>query len=140
MSIDVKFTVRYESPIETVFATATDVSRMDEWSAKAIRSISDGPVGVGTRFTLVTDFMGVEYPVNYTVTAYEPGRKFAYKSGGATPNEINMTFAPTDEGTALTFEVSVKVSGLLAPMVKNNIREKTQNNLIKLAEILPEED
>ncbi len=139
MAIDVKYTARVNCPVKTVFETVTDIPRMVEWSsAREIHVLTEGPARAGTQFELITDFMGVEYRQVYTVTAIELNRKFTYGSSGFGANESNMTFEPADEGTLITFKLSVKVSSLLASAFKGKISKTAESNLIRLVELLEE--
>lgn len=145
MSIDLKYNVRIHQPVETVFGLVADLPQMKRWAAKEVRNVSPGPVGVGAGFQLLTEFMGMDQTVDYKVSRYEPCEKFAYRSSGATANEVIMTFTPFDDGpeekgTLLTFELSVKVSGLFSPMVKGGIKKQVEGNLTRLVEVLEGED
>jgi uncharacterized protein YndB with AHSA1/START domain len=135
MSIDVKYNVKVSRPVENVFAVVTDLPHMKDYAAKDILNISKGPVGVGTTFQLVTDFMG-EHTVDYKIVGFEPNKRFAYSSSGMNANEINMTFTPIEEGTQLTFELSVKVSGLLSPMLKGSLKEYVVGILTRLVNLI----
>jgi uncharacterized protein YndB with AHSA1/START domain len=135
MSIDVKYNVKISRPVEEVFAVVTDLPHMKDYAAKDILNISKGPVGVGTTFQLVTDFMG-EHTVNYKIVGFDPNKKFAYSSFGMNANEITMTFTPIEEGTQLTFELSVKVSGLLSPMLKGSLKEYVVGILTRLVNLI----
>jgi len=135
MSIDVKYNVKISRPVEEVFAVVTDLPHMKDYAAKDILNISKGPVGVGTTFQLVTDFMG-EHTVDYKIVGFEPSEKFAYSSFGMNANEIVMTFTPTEEGTQLTFALSVKVSGLLSPMLKGSLKEYVVGILTRLVNLI----
>jgi uncharacterized protein YndB with AHSA1/START domain len=135
MSIDVKYNVKISRPVEEVFAVVTDLPHMKDYAAKDILNISKGPVGVGTTFQLVTDFMG-EHTVDYKIVGFDPNKKFAYSSSGMNANEINMTFTPIEEGTQLTFELSVKVSGLLSPMLKGSLKEYVVGILTRLVNLI----
>jgi len=135
MSIDVKYNVKISRPVEEVFAVVTDLPHMKDYAAKDILNISKGPVGVGTTFQLVTDFMG-EHTVDYKIVGFEPNKRFAYSSSGMNANEINMTFTPIEEGTQLTFELSVKVSGLLSPMLKGSLKEYVVGILTRLVNLI----
>lgn len=133
MSIDLKYTAQIERPLEIVCAAVTDLPRMPEWfSVKEIRNISDGPLSVGTRFQLVKEIMGTERVIDYTVTAYEPCEKFAYRSFSPITSRVTMTLTPQESGTRLTFELSVKLNALLASAVKGSIRKETQEDLARL--------
>jgi hypothetical protein len=135
MSIDVKYNVKVSRPVENVFAVVTDLPHMKDYAAKDILNISKGPVGVGTTFQLVTDFMG-EHTVDYKIVGFDPNKRFAYSSSGMNANEINMTFTPIEEGTQLTFELSVKVSGLLSPMLKGSLKEYVVGILTRLVNLI----
>ncbi len=135
MSIDVKYNVKISRPVEEVFAVVTDLPHMKDYAAKDILNISKGPVGVGTTFQLVTDFMG-EHTVDYKIVGFEPNKKFAYSSAGMNANEITMTLTPIEEGTQLTFELSVKVSGLLSPMLKGSLKEYVVGILTRLVNLI----
>jgi carbon monoxide dehydrogenase subunit G len=135
MSIDVKYNVKISRSVEEAFAVVTDLPRMKDYAAKDILNISPGPVGVGTTFQLVTDFMG-EHTVDYKIVGFEPSKKFAYSSSGMNANEITMTFTPIDEGTQLTFELSVKAPGLLAPMLKGSLKEYVTGILTRLVTLI----
>jgi carbon monoxide dehydrogenase subunit G len=51
-------------------------------------------------------------------------------------NEIIMTFTPTEDGTQLTFALSVKVSGLLSPMLKGSLKEYVVGILTRLVNLI----
>lgn len=135
MSIDVKYNLKIGRPVDQVFAIVADLPRMKDYAAKDILNISAGPVGVGTTFQLVTDFMG-EHTVDYKIVGFKRDEKFAYSSAGMNANEITMTFTPIDQGTQLTFELSVKVSGLLSPMLKGSLKEYVVGILTRLVNLI----
>ncbi len=140
MSIDLKYTAQIERPIEIVCAAVTDINQISRWfSVKEVRNISEGPLEVGTKFQVVTEFMGSDHVIDYQVTDYEPCKKFIYASDGAYPTEVKMMLEPIDDGTALTFEFSVKVSRLLAPIIKEPLRKQTRGDVERLVEMLHEE-
>ncbi len=139
MSIDLKYTAQIERPIEVVCAAVSDLNQMSKWfSVKEVRNISEGPLEVGKKFQVVTEFMGSDQVIDYQVTDYEPCKKFIYSSDGAYPTEVKMLLEAVDGGTALTFEFSVKVSRMLAPMIKKPLRRQTRSDLERLVEMLQE--
>ena len=70
-------TVVIPRPPEEVFDYLADFATTEEWDpgiVKATRT-SEGPIGVGSTFDLVSDFRGREIPVTYEITEYDrPGR------------------------------------------------------------------
>ncbi|HEX4954681.1 MAG TPA: SRPBCC family protein [Thermoanaerobaculia bacterium] len=117
------------APRERVFAAATDFANAASFiqAIDKIEMLTEGPVGVGTRFretrivfgrpaTEEMKVTGFDPPGSYTLTAeshgarYETVFSFAEKSGGT---EVEMRFAVTP----LTF--MAKVMGfLMRPMMK----------------------
>ncbi len=124
-------------PAGQVFARVADLAHMTDWSsAKEVRNISQGPLGVGTTFQLVSDLAGGDYVVDYEVTAYKPGHEFAYVSEGAAPTRVTWTFKPAGDRTEVGFHLEVRVSPLLSPLIQGKIKKQTQNDLLRLGEIL----
>ncbi len=136
MSLDLKYSAQIDRPVEAVCSAVSDLKRMSEWfSVKEIRRIS-GPLAVGTQFQIVTEVMGEDRVMDFTVTGYEPCRRFVYSSSGKYPVTITMTLNPLEAGTHLTFEFSIKVSRLVAPMVKKPLSKQTEADLNRLVTML----
>jgi len=62
------------SPQSEVFAYAADFSNIGDWDPGVVASskMTDGPVGVGTRYQLEVKFVTGMIPMVYEITAYEP--------------------------------------------------------------------
>ena len=92
---------------ETLWAMVSDVTRMGEWSPEttscAWRKGATGPV-VGARFAGTNRNGRRRWSTNCTVSAAEPGRRFAFRvdAGPVGIAEWAYTFEPSATGTVVT--------------------------------------
>jgi uncharacterized membrane protein len=121
-------------PAGEVFAFLEDVTNNTKW-LKGMRSCTwttDPPVGVGSRYEQVAQFLGKEIRTSFEVTVHEPGRAVTIESreGSSFPLRVTRTVEPLDdERCRVTELVESDPSGfyrimqpLLRMMVARNIR------------------
>lgn len=72
------------APIERVWQVLADVEGQPRWmrDMKAVRVLTPGPVGVGTRGEARVRIFGMEVLDPITITAFEPPRRFAIRHEG----------------------------------------------------------
>jgi uncharacterized protein YndB with AHSA1/START domain len=134
MSIDLKFSVLIDSPVETVCQAVSDLPRMPEWfSVEEVRNIT-GPLAVGTSFEVVTETMGSRRVMAYQVEQYEPCKRFVYHSRGKYPSAIDLALDDQGEATRLTLRFQLKVNSLAARMLRDPLRKQLVADLSRLAE------
>ena len=104
-----------QQPVERVFEYLTDVEKHVEWSGtlsfglERINKLTDGPLGVGSRFRSVGKLShraGVED--NSTVTELEPNERLAWETvseGAGQENTFRWayTLRPRGDATNLTY-------------------------------------
>jgi hypothetical protein len=128
------------APPEKVFAVASDFRN----AAGRLRGITkmelltDGPVGVGTRFRETRVMFGREATETMTVTAFDPPRGYALgaESCGCRYH-IEFRFTPKDGGTDLEMRFEgrpltlvAKVLGfLMGPMISKNCAKESEKDL-----------
>ena len=87
---------------EDVFALLSDITNHSQWSKTAYRTekTSDGPVGVGTTYKSWgwLPGKGKEYPNEVKITAFDPGRRFAFDAADPRGPVIPSDFVLTPEG------------------------------------------
>lgn len=73
-----------DAPIERVWETLAAVEDQPRWmhDMKAVRLLSTGTVGVGTRAEAEIRIFGVQVVDPITITAFEPPRRFAIRHEG----------------------------------------------------------
>lgn len=73
-----------DAPVERVWQVLADVEGQPRWmhDMKAVRVLTPGPVGVGTRGEADVRIFGMEVLDPITITAFEPPRRFAIRHDG----------------------------------------------------------
>jgi hypothetical protein len=108
-------------PIEEVFDVATCLKRCVVWQASIVGSekISEGPVGVGTRYRHQVKFLGIKSETHPVVTVWEPPHRMAYQdASGPSTFDVHFTCEPTPEGVKFTVNVSGEPKGVLANLTE----------------------
>ena len=84
----------------------------------AIRPLSEGPIGPGSRAVMVREEYGRRTEGTYEVTAFEPGRLVAARHlDGPMDFEISFGFTPVDAAsTDLTVSVAMALRGRMRPL------------------------
>ena len=102
-------------PADEVFAYLADFSNTAEWDpgVATATQTSDGPVGLGSTFDLVTLFRGREVPVTYEVTVYEPNSRVVLV--GRNPrftgtDDIGVT--PEGDGARVSWNAQFEMQGV----------------------------
>jgi carbon monoxide dehydrogenase subunit G len=123
-----------EAPVATVFARASDVRGWADCISgiERVEVLTDGPIGVGTRFRETRIMFKKEATEEMEITAFEPPRRYALagescgcryqteitcEPAGASKTRVRMTF----ESTPLTFAAKV-LSVLMRPMMKMMVK------------------
>ena len=114
---------RVDRPVDEVFALWADLERSPEYSAASVerRKLTDGPIGVGTRYHAVDRWPGRTVQFTVEVTAFESPDHMAAGWSGPMSGGWDARFGAADGGTDLTFMTRMEpagVMGLLAPLMK----------------------
>lgn len=135
-------TVFINRPVDEVFAFVIDLRNGKMWQAGFIESrpMSEEPIGVGSKFQDVREFLGRHIVSEGEVIAYEPAQKFGLKVGfGPVPFMGIFNFEPDEDGTKMTF-VGEGEPGfffkLLEPVVMWAFRKRMEENFATLKEVL----
>lgn len=141
--IEIEKSAVINRPVEDVFAYVTDVENEPQWISEVmkVRMTSDGPVGVGTTYDNIVQFLGREIVDPHEVVQYEPNSKFAFKSySGQISFEGTHSFEATSDGdTKFTFEAKGETGNLFKlaePIVNRMINRQWETNVANLKELL----
>jgi uncharacterized membrane protein len=133
MKLDTEIVV--DRPIEEVFAAWADLERSPEWAAPVIerRKVSDGPLGVGTRFHAIDQFPGRRVAFDLEITAYEPHSHMAATWFKPMEGGWDARFSDAGGGTHLAMHAEMRPTGLMrllspvmAPWAKRQMRKDLQ--------------
>jgi uncharacterized protein YndB with AHSA1/START domain len=138
----IETTVVINHPIEDVFAFVSNIEELSQWAGPVLeaKQTSEGPVGVGTTLTRVTQFLGRRLETTHEVTEYEPNRKISFKSSsGPIPIEERFTFESVEDGTKGTFSSEVEAGGffkLAEPIVARMLKRQMESDVNNLKDML----
>jgi hypothetical protein len=111
-------TVTVGRTAEEVFAFVSDPTNDVRWhdNVLAARKVSEGPIGVGSRFEWDAKFLG-RRKVDLEMTRYEPPRlaETRLRSGWLRAT-VRYRVEPRDGGTAVTRSVGIPVPRVLRPL------------------------
>ena len=106
-------------PVEGVFDFVADERNELRYNPRMVRAelISEGPIGVGTRFRAELRTMGRTVPMTVEFTAYErPWRVGSLTSSAMMETEGALTFESIPGGTRMRWSWNVRPRGLLRLM------------------------
>jgi len=126
---------------EVVFTYLSDPEKMIQWMpVKNVRLLTDGPVGVGSKFSLAASFLGQSLETIAEITAYDEPKLFAAKvTSGPMAIERGYTLLPTDEGTQLVIVAEGEAGGffkLAQPLLASAMNKQVHDQLNKLKQLL----
>jgi carbon monoxide dehydrogenase subunit G len=108
--------VHSSRPREEVFAYLSDFSSTQEWDPGVVEAerVGDGPVGVGTEFHLVAEFLGRQTPLTYRITEFDPPNAVTFRGENASVISLDrITFEPADTGTRVTYDADLALKGAM---------------------------
>jgi uncharacterized membrane protein len=112
-------TVTINRPVDAVFAYVTDGMNGSKWRSGVLETEHVSGSGLGAVYR-----QGVKGPggrrvaADYEVTAFEPGRRMAFKAiAGPVRPAGEFRFADVDGSTRLTFSLDAQLSGWKAVLM-----------------------
>lgn len=93
--------IAIDAPIERVWEVLADIEGQPRWmhDMKAVRVLTPGPVGVGTRGEADVRIFGMEVLDPITITAFEPPRRFAIRHEGQFSGEGDIALDAGADGS-----------------------------------------
>ena len=128
-------------PPAEVWTIVADLEQAPDWVTDiiSVTKETDGPVGVGTRYSERVNVNGTEGAATMEVTRYDPPRVFANRGEGGPAKFTTMfTLEPDGDGTKVTHSYTMKMSGfmkMMEPMMKGWMRKNSEASVKKLQEL-----
>lgn len=113
---------RYRASIETLwtpdeaFAYLSNFSTSAEWDPGVVEAdrVGTAPVGEGTEFRLVAQFLGRKAPLSYRVVEFEPATAVTFLGENATVvARDRITFETIPTGTRVSYDADLRLKGPL---------------------------
>jgi uncharacterized protein YndB with AHSA1/START domain len=131
-----------DRPVEDVFAYVGDQTNAPAWQAGLIEvtRTTEGPIGVGTKHTIVRTFMRRRMEADNEYVAYEPNERIAFKiTSGAARMEASYFFEVVDGGTRLTSRIEMDSSGFMSlaePLIAAGLKREMKAAFRVLKDLL----
>jgi carbon monoxide dehydrogenase subunit G len=109
-----------DAPADVVFDLMTDLDQADSRisSIVHIEKLTDGPVGVGTRFRETRLMLGKEDTEEMVFTAFNPGKSFTIECDSCgTHHAVHHDLAAVDGGTQITVTFEMKPMSIMAKIM-----------------------
>jgi dehydrogenase/reductase SDR family protein 12 len=109
-------TIETNLPLDVAFPFVADFANSERWDPGVRSSIrvDDGPVAVGATYKLEVRMGGRSAPMEYRVTAFEPGRRVVLAGRGSGVTAVDeISFTQTESGTHIDYVADIKLGGVL---------------------------
>ncbi|MGH2356881.1 MAG: SRPBCC family protein [Candidatus Limnocylindria bacterium] len=129
-------------PVEEVFAVLSNLENNPKWSSAALeaKTISAGPIGVGTRARFVGKFLGRRIESESEITEFEPNRKLAFQNmSGPFPFRGSLTVEAIEGETRVNADFEAEPGGffkLAEPLFMSMGRRQFENDLANLKKLM----
>ena len=120
-------------PLDEAFAFVADFANAAQWDPGVASSerLDDGPVRIGARYRLGVRMGGRVAPMEYRVTAYEPGRRVVLAGTGSGVEAVDeIVFTATSAGTRIDYTADIRLRGwmrLAAPFAGGALARIVRN-------------
>jgi uncharacterized protein YndB with AHSA1/START domain len=134
-------TVTIRQTPEKVFSYLSDLEKIKQWTPfKNLTLKTEGPLGVGSRFTQALEIIGKTIESEVEITGYDAPKFLSLKSiSGPVNFEQRFTLLPTAEGSQLEAVLEGVPTGLLKaaqPLLKPAVEKQLNDQVKKLKQLL----
>lgn len=128
-------------PLSDVFCYLSDFSTIAEWDASVVscQKISDGAIGVGTKFDLILKSAGRHVAMDYTLKTYQTQHLVFEGIAKDFVAIDSIWFKETVQGTEITWQADITFEGILAhllPIMKPALLKLGKTSMQGLAQAL----
>ena len=114
-------TVQSKKSPEEAFEYLADFANAREWDPGVVEgeNLTGRPLGAGSRFRLVSRFLGRRVPLEYRIIAFEPPRRVVFQADQpAVCSTDEIHFVPVGGGTSVTYEADLRLKGPLGRLME----------------------
>jgi carbon monoxide dehydrogenase subunit G len=137
-----EITFHVPRPPAEVWSVVADLERAPEWVPDliSVTKVSEGDIRVGTRYTEVVNMNGNKGDAELEVTQYDAPRVFANEGkGGPASFSAKFTLEPDGDGTRVTHEYTVTMSGIMKmmePLMKGWLKKNSEEAVERLQSLI----
>ncbi len=121
----IETSISIAKPVEQVFAYLTDVQNQKSLNPMITEVVTDGKMGVGSRYKIKMNVMGRPFESENEIVALEPNKTYAVKTLAAPPaSPVTNTYTlePDGAGTKLHLAMDAVVmpgtEGMVVPQLR----------------------
>ena len=137
-------TIEIARPAPHVFAYLAASERRQRWMAalKESEQVSEGPLGLGTRFRDVFEDHGQRFEIDAEIVTWEPHERLAIDlKASAFESTVTQTLAPGENGgtrltTRMDTEYKSALARLMAGVVTGHAQKQLEEDVARLKDIL----
>ena len=126
-------------PREEVFTFLANFENEPLWKANVVekKKITEGPIGVGTKWREKVKVAGPPAVNTFEVTEYEPSNRLSYKNAsGPFSVQVHYILDPLTEGTKFQIVSELGVPGLARPLMSAMYKKSMDTMLASLKQHL----
>jgi len=129
-------------PIDEVFAVLDNLENDLKWRSEWVdaKKTTEGPIGIGTRYSLFARAFGRQMETVYETIEYEPSRSTAWKTmSGPLPLTFRRIFERVEDGTRVTIRYETDMRGflkLVMSLLAGSVKQQHEGDLRKVKELL----
>ena len=133
--------VHVQRPIEDVFAFIADGHNLTTWQHAVLEheDLSEGPLGVGSRFREVRHVNGKPTEILAHITAYEANKRFATYTETEPLVTVRYEFASEHGGTRVDYTFVMETHGVMRvmePLIARSIKKGASQDFETLKQVL----
>ena len=142
MNVDVTTRTEIAAPVSAVAAFASEPDNAPRWyvNIKTVVWQTPRPIGIGSRFAFVAQFLGRRLEYVYQIVEYVPDKHLVMRTAdGPFPMQTTYDWEPTKRGTRMTLRNLGTPSGfsrIVAPFMSAAMRRANQKDLAALKKLL----
>jgi len=113
-------TVQSNKSREEAFAYLANFANAAEWDPGVVSGevLSGEPLGLGTTFRLMCRYFGRQFPLEYRIIAFEAPSKVKFEANRGSISSVDeIRFVTVSEGTAVTYDANLHLSGFLGRLM-----------------------
>lgn len=129
-------------PQPEAFEYTADFSNIEDWDPGVVasRKVTEGPIGLGTRFALEVKFGAGTTPMIYEITVYQPDHRVVLVGDGEKLHAVDeITFASQDNMTVIDYAADLTFRNLfrfIRPLMRPILEKVGKDALDGLARAL----
>jgi hypothetical protein len=131
-------------PVGEVFHFMTEAGNIFKWSraTEEVRQLTPDPLGVGSKYLIVSRFLGAQIPLDIEVTEFELNKRVASRAVSSSFIVHGRTlYKSEDDSTVITNESEIHPRGLwklLQPFLPRLIAKSSAQDYERLRKALEE--